>query len=246
LKTGTLLRGELQAGEKEQCCGSPLSIDFTRNFVLISFHDTPSASTVLVADQRVHLIEIFYGFDLGEVAPDVVAYTENMVHFAPVHSERLRVVDLRSSKSELLYPPKDDPMRAAFAKVNEEQLPPPETCQRENHPCDPYLYDETVQLLSTSKQGQFTVRVTRSVWRPIGNNDAQIVSPYAVTFYVYQRKGDGWLYCQQQTPPSNFSPIAPGRTAEPNSPRCGPAIPVIPDPAASTLDPFPAVVRKVN
>ena len=244
MKSGRLLRGELQVGEKEGCCGSPDGIDFTRSFILVSFHDTPSANTVLAVDPQLHLVKILYGFGLHEVKPNVIVYTANMIRFAPVHSERLRTVDLRSGSSQLIYPPKGDVLRAAFGEVNEKQLPSPETCQKENLPCDPAMFDETVQLISTNKQGQFTFRVTRSVWRPIGNHDAEIVSPYTVTLYVYQRAGDGWRYCQQQSPPSNLSSIAPGRHAEPDSPRCEPTIPVIPDPAAAKLGPFSAPLRR--
>jgi hypothetical protein len=245
-KTAKPQRAELQTSDQDQCCGSPLRIDFTRSFVLISFHDTPSATTVLAVDLQLHQVGILYGFNLHEVAPDIIVYTANMIHFAPVHPERLRVADLRSGKSELLYPPKDDPMRAAFAEVNEKQLPPPETCEKENLPCDPDMFDETVQFLSSKGDGRFELRVTRTAWQPSADTNAIRQVPLQRAFYVYRRAIKGWRYCEREAPISNLISSIPHARDEANTNSCEPTIPVVPDPAASKLDPFPAVVRKMN
>ena len=81
-KTGRVTR-------TEDCRGVRLEIDFSRNYVLVSFHDHPPANAFLV-DHRLGAIKILFGFAFCEVAPDRVALaTEKMIHFAPAHHERL-------------------------------------------------------------------------------------------------------------------------------------------------------------
>lgn len=226
--SSVLTRYELRVDERDRCCGSPLAIDFTRDYLLISFHDTPSASTVLVTDGQLRLIGVLYGFDFHEVGPDQVVYIENMVHFAPQHPERLRFADLRTGKTEELYPLEGDPLRAAFARANEAHMPAQVACRQGNDPCNPNGFDETIQFVSNSKDGSFTINVDREASHPTVDNWQMENHLSDSTKYRFRQTGKGWVYCESQVEsPDN----------------CTPNLAVIANPFGER-GPFPAFVRK--
>ncbi len=231
-KGGTLVRKELPLGEKDNCCGSPLGIHVTRNYRLFEFHLSPSASTIVVTDSEFKPVELLYGFGTREIAADEVIFSEDMVHFAPAHPERLMLVDLRSGAAQELYPPKGDALRAAFAREHKKHMPAPEVCAAMNDPCRPDYYDEAIELRNDNAPERFTIRVSRDAVHAMtkdGDPDS-VVSDHAL--YVYQRQNGRWFYC-----------AVPLSDAAGETPECQPSLPV-------TADGQPefrlGIVRKVN
>ena len=93
--TGAILRSELQLKEDDPyCCGSPDGFEFLDDYLLLSFHYNPSAGAILVLDKDLKLLRSLDGFDVQRVAMNQLVIVENMVHFAPVHPERLQWADL--------------------------------------------------------------------------------------------------------------------------------------------------------
>ncbi|UWZ84824.1 hypothetical protein [Occallatibacter riparius] len=230
--TRRLVRKELPVGEKENCCGSPNGITFTRSYQLLEFHLSPSASTVIVTDRSLKPVEILYGFGIREIAPDEVIFTEDMVHFAPAHPERIMLADLRTGASQELYPPKGDALRAAFAKEHKEHMPPHDVCIAMNDPCRPDYYDEAIEFLVANAPERFSIRVSRDAVHSM-TKDADpdsVASDRA--FYVYQRREGQWFYCSQ--------PLS-GTTDE--GPNCLPSLPVVADGAPEFQRPL---IRRVN
>jgi len=242
-RTGSLQRREMPAGESEFCCGPPLDFFFTRSYALLEYHNTPSASTTLVVDPALRLTEILYGFNFREVVSDQVVFIENMVHFAPQHPERLRLVNLRTGETRELYPLKGDQLRAAFIRLNGRHMPPQHECQVADDPCDPSLFDEDVEFLSAGPCS-FRIRVTRQAdYRGAAASSIDEVPLEAVT-YTYQFKSSQWLYCEQEL-------LAPTlvKLQNPNVPdaipaRCNPTVPAVADAKAGQTGPFPAIIRK--
>ena len=243
--SGEVRRKKLDAGDKEICCGSPLGIQFTANYVLTSFHDSPSANTVLVTDKRLRLIEILFGFDIHEIAPDVVIFTENMIHFAPEHAERKRLVDLAAGKSQELYPPKDDALRAQFAGIHEQHMPSAAACGQANDPCDPDVYDESLTFREGAKPGQFQLLVTRTAEHEWVSKDEVHEWPIQIAVYNYTKGKHGWLYCEREETATrlikSIDHTVPPRKEE----ACEPNLPVKAD-DSDQASPSPFVVRKVN
>lgn len=229
-RNGQVIRRELHANEEDNCCGSPLGIDFTQDCLLISFHDNPSAATVLVTDDQLRLFEILYGFDFHEIGPDQVVFIENMVHFAPQHPERLRFVNLRSGKTQELYPLNGDTLRAEFARLNEAHMPTRAACAQANDPCAPDIFDETIQFISSSEAGAFEIQVNRNTSHPGVANWRMENLLAASTKYIFRRTSKGWLYCETQVE---------------NSDQCTPNLPVIADTSGET-SPFPEIGRRVR
>jgi len=244
-KSGAVLHKELNAQGNAECCGSPLELQFTRSYVLASFHDNPSANTVLVIDDKLRLIELLYGFDMHEIAPDVVVFTQDMVHFAPAHQARMRVVDLRAGTSQEVYPPKGDPLREAFAKLNQQHMPPAADCEAANDPCDANVYDETLEFRPGKLPGRFEIGVVREEDHAWVNKGAVVEHPFARATYTYQLTRTGWLYCAHELSAARLvSSVAENMPAEePES--CEPHLPVVADMAGSD-SPFPGLVLVVK
>jgi hypothetical protein len=210
-----LARKELAIGDEENCCGSPLGISFTNTFELFEFHLSPSASITIVADSELKPQEILHGFGARQVAPDEVVFTENMIHFAPAHPERIMLANLRTGAARELYPPKGDKLRAAFARDHEAKMPSQEVCVKMNDPCSPDYYDEQVELLNADGSRRVTMRVSRDATHALreGEPPATVLSQQAL--YVYERRKEGWFYCG--VPVTNIS----GEKAN-----CNPELPV--------------------
>ena len=241
-RDGVVIRRQLEVNEGENCCGSPSGIDFTHNFLLISFHDNPSAATMLVVDSQLHLIEILYGFDFHEIAPDQVVFIENMIHFAAQHPERLRFVDLRSGRTQELYPPKGDALRAEFARVNQEHMPTQAACRQANDPCEPNIFDETIRFISTKEKGSFEIQVDRNVSHPWVTHGQMENDLTASSIYAYRVTNKRWLYCETAL---SADPSTGQTIHHENAKSCTPNLPVAADTSGQT-SPFPAIVRKVK
>lgn len=229
--TGKVTRHNMRPGEVENCCGSPLKIDFTRQYLLVSFHNNPSANTVLVASKDLDYRRTLYGFDFHEIAPDLVVYIEDLVHFAAQHPERLAWVDLRNGAEGELYPPKGDRLREAFAVLHKEHLPTPAECRQANDPCDPAIYDEDIQFADRGTLREFAVSVTRSGNHTWVTKDMNLDVPIEETLYVYKLRGTGWFYCDRDLVPAELVKQNDADTLQASgvAANCEPNLPVIPD-----------------
>lgn len=242
--TSKVVRKALDAGDPEECCGSPLDIEFTKSYLLISFHDTPSADTTLVVDHDLRLIEILFGFEFEELAPDQVVFIENMIHFAAQQPERLMFVDLPTGHTEELYPSKGDALRDAFIRENAQHMPPQSECMQANDPCNPNVFDETIEFLSAASD-EFAFDVSWDGGHPGMDGNGQQDMPSQTAIYKYRRIAGQWRYCDIEW---HAPQAAPGqRRASPTATdaTCNPTLPVVAD-TSGLLSPFPAMVRKVK
>lgn len=232
--SGTITSKELPRTDEERCCGSPLNITITRNYELFEFHDTPAASTVLAADRDLEPVAVLYGFDMKEIAPDEVVFTEDMVHFAPAHPERLRVVDLRSQATQEIYPPKGDKLRVEFARMHERKMPSQKICQAENDPCDPTYYDETVEFMS-AREGQLKLRVARDAAHIVAKDKQPETLASQNATYIYWKTASGWRYCEMELQNKNSA-----------YEDCVPNTPVVADADTDEAGALPLFLRKVK
>ena len=248
IKTGAILRSELKLDERDECCGSPDGIEFATDFVILSFHYNPSASAVAVLDDELRLVELMYGFDHYEIAPDQIVLTEGLMHFAPVHPERLQFVDLRTGEAVELYPPKGDPLRKRFAEEHKVHMPKRKICREMNDPCDPDLYDEGFTFLGADGKGSFALVAGRDASHAIQKDEPPVSFISESALYLYQRRNGGWFYCAAQIAESEASALT--RVGENGygsvKARCTPNLLVTPDMSTSDFSPFPAPSRRVK
>ena len=247
-KSGLIRRSELKLGEKDNCCGSPEGIEFAGDYLILSFHNTPSSSSIAVLDKRLRLVELLFGFGVYQIAPDQIVLTEGMVHFAPVHPERLRFVDLRSGAAAELYPPGGDLLRMRFAQEHKVHMPAEESCREMNDPCDPRIYDEHISVLGADQTGRFALIAGRDALHATRKeqNPVSVVSESAL--YLYRRRKNGWLYCEE-TISRDESRILIGDNRniyERVKSRCTPDKPVAPDKSTADFNPFPPPSRRLK
>jgi hypothetical protein len=236
------LRSDLVPEKVEYCCGAPDGFDLTQDYLLISFHESPSANTVLVVDHQLRLIEDLYGFDFHEVGLDQVVFIEDMVHFAPQHQERVAFVDLRNGEARELYPPKGDPLRSAFTRVNQEHMPPKKACIETDNPCMPDIYDETIEFLPARAAGRFTIRVLREVTAPRKLKEANPEGLTQGAMYNYQHGANGWEYCEQRIAVADF---ISGKFPAGQEASCEPNLSVVADTSGQT-SPLHIAVRELK
>lgn len=238
--SGALVRSGVKPEDEDRCCGSPDGVEFVGDFAILSFHINPSAATMLVLDKDLKLVTTLYGFDVREVVPGQLLFIENMIHFAPVHPERLQLADLRTGKRMELYPPRGDALRAEFAREHAKHMPPPSTCMQMNDPCKPELYDETVEFVDTDRGGNFVFTVHREALHAmvIGQPPESVGSETA--FYRYAWNGRSWMYCEQKLTADQVARYkAQGHHENlvlEND--CTPALPVVADTSNAQFSPF--------
>ncbi len=119
------------------CGRQPDGISFIEEFIVLSSSLTPSAECLQLFDKKLQLHSTLYGFGPVLVAPGQIVMIENMIHFAPVHPERLQLVDLHSGAIQELYPPKNDQAREHLAGEHARHMPSKELCMSMNDPCAP-------------------------------------------------------------------------------------------------------------
>ena len=242
--TGEVIRRDMRPGEMENCCGSPLEIDFISHYLLASFHDNPSANTVLVASKDLDYRKTLYGFDFHEVALDLVVYVEDLIHFAAQQPERLAWADLRNGGEGELYPPKGDRLREAFAAFHKEHMPTEAACRKANDPCDPAIYDEDIEFMRGYGPNEFAIRVTRTGNHTWVTKGADVDVAVEESLYEYKLRNNGWFYCEQDVVPAKLVNEHDADAQEPKSlTTCEPNLPVTPD-TSGQLSPFSPNTRK--
>ncbi len=84
--------------------GSFESIYLIGEFTLVSTSVSPSAECMFVFNKELRPLQTLFGFGPVEVEPHQIVFIEYMIHFAPVHPERLQLADLLTGKTAELYP----------------------------------------------------------------------------------------------------------------------------------------------
>ena len=238
--TQRLDRKAIKFKEYDLCGGSPLGIQFLGKFAWLSLHVNPSANCLLALNDQLEIQAKIFGFDLTEVGPAQLAYTEGMVHFAPIHAERLRLVDLGTHTSRELYPPQHDTLRPPFEEEHAKHLPSRKTCEAsQNDPCDASTFDESIGPIQVLKEGGFTFLANwqaSHVMKP--NGDSETVAS-ETNQYVYRFQLGKWLFCDVKIASGDASMTGTTRSPVWDPPPCTPQTPVDADMSSSNLNPFP-------
>lgn len=241
-KTGLVLRSTLRLDDKDTCCGSPDGIQIVDDYLVLSFHYNPSASTLLVLDQNLQILEIMYGFGVKRIAPHQIVATEAMMQFAPIHAARLQYLNLVDGASQELYPPMNDDLRANFNKKNETLMPPNDVCfLGKNDYCDPKMYDEGIDVVGADGNGHFALVAGWDSSHSTKKGEDQVTIASESVLYLYAQSKNGWLFCEQELSEEdvNFLASRHGDSYELVKSRCKPDQAVVPDMTTSDLSPFP-------
>lgn len=238
--TGAVQHKALPAEGTESCGGAPTAIDFADDFILLQTHINPSAACTLVVDANLALQKTLYGFNPVRVAPNQIVLTEDMIHFAPVHPERLQLVDLVKWTNSELYPPRGDLLRKNLAAKNAAGMPTQEACTANNESCDPQDFDESISALTSDGDGGFVFVASQeaSHVRKEGEAPEKIASQNVL--YVYRKQGTGWRYCQQELQESEVEAVKQQLLSafEKGASRCVPRKIVFPDLQTQKYNPF--------
>lgn len=246
-KSGAILRSEVKPEDEVECCGSPEGIRFIGDFAVLSFHINPSAEAMLVLGKDLKLVTTLYGFDIHEVAKEKVVFIENMIHFAPVHPERLQLADLHTGKRAELYPPAGDLLRARFARDHAGHMPSQATCEKLDDPCKPELYDEDIDFIDTDGNGSFAFTVHRNAVHAMAGEQEPESVVSDTTLYRYAWNGNGWLYCEEELSSDEERTLGGVKRQDDISKvksDCKPALSVSPDISTSDYSPFENHRRK--
>ncbi len=238
--TAAIRRKDLPVSDTGVCPGSPDHIQFIDEFILYSSSLSPSAECLLVLDRNLRLRKTLYGFGPLQIAPGQIVFIENMVHFSPVHPERLQFADLRTGATTELYPPKDDALRARLASENAAHMPSDETCMRMNDPCKPEEFDEDISSMGTDGKGRFAFIAVQSAQHAVQENKPSEIVPSQVVLYVYERRRNGWFYCQREIDDSEARSLQDELSShfDQVAVRCAPALHVVPDLSTARYNPF--------
>ncbi|MGB7189441.1 MAG: hypothetical protein WBD10_04845 [Acidobacteriaceae bacterium] len=224
--------------ETDACSGGLESITAVDNHLLISTSISPSAQCQIVLDKNLMQTETLYGFGPERVGPDQIVLTENMIHFAPVHAERLQFADLRRRVTAELYPPKGDVLRSKLARENARNMPPAKVCQQMNDPCAPELFDESISRIATDGEGRFAFIVNQSANHATAPDEAPTTTASQNVLYIYSHGNSGWLYCEDGLGDSEAEMLTNSWQFGDAEGRCAPKIPVVPDMSTAFMNPF--------
>ena len=242
-KSGVLHRSKLQIDKTDICFGAFTNLLQTANFTLVSTHISPSAECILVLDGRLMQKTTLYGFGPTQVAPDQVLLIEDMIHFSPVHPERLQLANLKQGTTMELYPPQQDAMRAKLAKENAAHMPTRDICMKMNDPCDAHLFDEEILSIATGTGGRFALIVNQSASHATAPEEPPSTFASQSALYIYAPGDQLWNYCEveigrdeaaMRTQTSQTRAWQFSETEE----RCIPSWPVLPDMSTSVINPF--------
>jgi hypothetical protein len=238
---GVIQRAEVKPEDEDFCCGSPGDIEFAGDFIILSFHIKPSAEAMLVLGKDVKQVTTLYGFNVREVLPGQIVLIENMIHFAPVHPERLELADLHTGARTELYPSQGDALRAAFASEHKKRMPPRLTCEKMNDPCTPELYDEDIEFAGEDGHGNFAFTVHRDAVHATAEEQPPNSIASEAALYRYSWNGNAWLYCEEKLSDREVQSLtpAPGKIGETSTRLgCTPNLPVTPDMSNADYSPF--------
>lgn len=84
--------------------GSPLTVEFTNDRLIVPTHLTPSAGAIAVLGTDLSLKASFSGYLPKLLSPDLIVVGRNLTHFAPAHPEALALFDVTTNRLSRLYP----------------------------------------------------------------------------------------------------------------------------------------------
>jgi hypothetical protein len=241
-KRGVLLKFD-EIDKTNNCYGSIVGVTVADSFTLLSIHLSPSAECVFVLDDQFAQKAVLYGFGPKPVAPNQVLLIEDMIHFAPVHPERLQLVDLKLGTKTELYPPKGDAMRAKLASENAAHMPTQSICMKMNDPCDPKLFDEDIAGIATGTGGRFAIIVNQWAGHATVEEQPPVTAASQSVLYIYARSDRGWEYCESAISGEEAAKRTQGVGMrswqfDDTAGRCIPNLPVVPDMTTGVMNPF--------
>lgn len=228
--TGAILRSELQLKEDDPyCCGSPDGFEFLDDYLLLSFHYNPSAGAILVLDKDLKLLRSLDGFDVQRVAMNQLVIVENMVHFAPVHPERLQWADLSKNIALEIYPLQNDILRNQFSEDYSKQMPA--ACKKSLELCGYGRFDEGCTYLGGDGQGRFVFQCGRSASYQTKEMKEPVNYASDSAIYIFDHSPNGWVHCEQAISEDEATALDTEGTKgyDKIKSRCTPKLPVIPD-----------------
>jgi hypothetical protein len=240
---GKLLKSTVH--ESEPCSGALWDMTKIDDHLLISTNISPSASCVLVLNKKLAQTQILYGFGPERVGQNQIVLTDNMIHFAPVHPERLEFVDLRRRSTSQLYPPKGDSLRARLIRENAEHMPSHQICMQMNDACDPKLFDESIDDFATNGQDHFALLVTQLATHAVPPGEPAAKAGPQWVIYIYTREIGGWKYCEKEITGAEAASMPGLRNWKFHNVegRCTPNQPAIPDMSTAIMNPFHSTPR---
>jgi hypothetical protein len=236
----SVLRANFRMDETDVCAGSIGEIRFAGGFKLLSTEISPSAECLLVVSDDLKTQHVFYGFSPVEVSPGLIVLIENMIHFAPVHPERLQLASLRDGKTLELYPVQGDALRAQLITEHAKHLPTPDECARMNDPCRANEFDEDIRLLETNRAGLFAFLAFQSASHATIPGQPPVTVASQAVLYIYKQSSEGWHYCEEKIAEAQVENTAAllqsdfARIAA----RCTPDQRVVPDNSTAAYNPF--------
>lgn len=149
----------------EECLGSVLGVFEADGLIFLDTHINPSAGCTLILDTGLHFEATVFGFRATDEPHADLVFESNTVHFAPTHSPKLEIYDVRKKDLQVLYPQPGDSRRSAFAEKLRRILPPESWCREKNMTCDPKKFTTEIShaVMDTSGASlRFTVTMTAS------------------------------------------------------------------------------------
>jgi hypothetical protein len=211
------------------------------NYIVLDFHFNPSAGCIIIVDKNFNIIRKINGFDWFEIIPNQLILVENMVHFAPIHAERLRVLDILSPGSQEIYPIKGDVLRAHFVHEHKKLMPLAKTCKLFNDPCNPELFYEEVGSFASDGHGKVALLASLDASHATEKKKPPFTVLSQSILYIYQRDKNGWIYCEQPVDKSEANTLGKEMSGhfEKVVGHCVPNSLVVPDMTTSQFSPFP-------
>jgi hypothetical protein len=240
---GVVHRGILQRGNdlNDFCSRALMDISFLHNYIVLEFHYNPSASCFVIVDKSFNIIRKINGIDWFEIAPNQLVVVENVIHFAPIHAERLRLLNLQHPGSEEIYPLKGDALRAHFIREHKKLMPLDKICSLHYDPCNPELFDEEAGNFASDGHGKIALLASLDASHATEKKKPPFTILSQSILYIYQQNKNGWLYCEQMVENSEAKILGKEMSGhfEFVANRCKPNLPVGPDMTTSGFSPFP-------
>lgn len=142
-KSSGILTRDLQGGGI-QCFGSVTSVrgvQSSSSFLYLDTHINPSAGCVIVLSGDLAVRKVLYGWSLALFRDGRLVYHNSQIHFAPFEAAEISIYNPVRGIDLKIYP------RKPYQRVRKEQIRQvrqvlnQDWCRRNNHPCDPELFD---------------------------------------------------------------------------------------------------------
>ena len=128
------------------CAGSVTSLAAAADEYVITTEMSPSAACTLVLSGNLEFRAALYGWPLATLADGSIVFQRSQIHFAPVHAAEVAVYNHKTGRSYTIYPakPYQAVRQAEIARLREFFDAHTDWCNRNNNPCDPELFDNSL------------------------------------------------------------------------------------------------------